>query len=479
MIPRRALERFAPLALLLLALAALAIAPIGYVGGGADDTNYLEASRCWVAAGHPCLPHSHWATRWPAILPTALFTALFGESRLTVGLGPLCAWAACVVLLAALGRAWFDRSTGYLAAALLATTPGVTQVALQPGTDVTELAFQLAALLLATVGYKRQSAALSVAAGAAAALASQARDTSILFCGAAALAWLLLDRERRKVLLWSIAGFVAVVAIELATYAGATGDPFYRYGLALAHVTVPSAELSPSVDTRQSPLFNPAYIAGWRREAGITLWWPLDPWLNLLWSPRIGLLLAGSALGMAFGWPNLPPAWKRTVGRACGFALLIAIGLVYALAVDPKPRMFFALVGACALGLAAVTVASSRKGRGLVPACVAALAIFGGLFALSRIPNTHELEHQASRWIATHPGAIEVDARTRNILTLLPEARALPAAGAGRPLRLQATTGRCEAFGVPVVESAGTPATGELCLLRLNPAAGVPKSRRP
>jgi hypothetical protein len=182
---------------------------------------------------------------------------------------------------------------------------------------------------------------------------------------------------------------------------------------------------------------------------------------------------------MAFGWPNLPPAWKRTVGRACGFALLIAIGLVYALAVDPKPRMFFALVGACALGLAAVTVASSRKGRGLVPACVAALAIFGGLFALSRIPNTHELEHQASRWIATHPGEIEVDARTRNILTLLPEARALPVAGAGRPLRLQATTGRCDAFGVPVVESAGTPATGELCLLRLNPAAGVPKSRRP
>jgi len=158
---------------------------------------------------------------------------------------------------------------------------------------------------------------------------------------------------------------------------------------------------------------------------------------------------------------------------------MIAIGLVYALAVDPKPRMFFALVGACALGLAAVTVASSRKGRGLVPACIATLVIAGGLFALLRIPDTHELERRASGWIAAYPGAIEVDARTRNILTLLPEARALPAAGAGRPLRLQATTGRCEAFGVPVAESAGTPATGELCLLRLNPAVGVPKSRRP
>jgi 4-amino-4-deoxy-L-arabinose transferase-like glycosyltransferase len=467
MISRRALQRLAPLALLLLALGALAIAPIGYVGGGADDTNYLEASRCWVAAGHPCLPHSHWATRWPAIAPMALFTGLFGESRMTVGLGPLCAWAACIALLAALGRAWFDRSTGYLAAALLTVTPGVTQVALQPGTDVTELALQLAALLLATAAFGRQSAALSIASGAVAAAALEARDTSILFCGAAVLAWLLLDRDRRKVLLWSIAGFSAVIAMELATYAAVTGDPLYRYRLALAHVTVPSAELSASVDTRESPLFNPAYIAGWRRDAGITLWWPLDPWLNLLWSPRIGLLVTGAVLGVGYGWTNLPTRWKRMVGRTGAFALLIAIGLVYALAVDPKPRMFFALVAASALGLAAVTVASWRAGRGLVPACIAALVILGGLVGLSMIPDTHALERSAEAWIAAHPGEIEVDRRTQNILTLLPEARALPVAGSGKRLRLQATTGRCQAFGVPVVASAGAPATGELCLLRL------------
>jgi hypothetical protein len=299
----------------------------------------------------------------------------------------------------------------------------------------------------------------------------QARDTSILFCGAATLAWFLLDPKRREILLWSVAGFAAIIAIDLVTYAAAAGDPLYRYRLALAHVTIPSEELSATVDTHRSPLFNPAYIAGWKREAGITLWWPLDPWLNLLWSPRIGLLLAGAALGVAYGWTNLTADWKVRVGRGMGLAILIAIGLIYALAVDPKPRMFFALVAASSLGLAAVTVASWRAGRGLVPASITALVMLGGLVGLSMIPNTHELERGASAWIAAYPGAIEIDRRTQNILTLLPEARALPLAGSGKPLRLQATTGRCEAFGVPVVVSAGTPSTGELCLLRLDPRA--------
>ena len=459
------ISRLAPVWVLLIALAVLIIAPVGYVGGGADDYNYLDASRCWVAAGHPCLPHTHWATRWPAILPTALFVGLLGESRLTVGLGPLCAWAACIVLLAKLGRHWFGRSTGYLAAAILAATPVFAQAALQPGADVIELALQLGALLVATTAFKRQSRAFAIAAGAIAALAIEARDTSILFCAAAGLGWLLLDTTRRKILLWAIVGFAGVLAIEAATYAAVTGDPLYRYRLALAHVSVPSAELSPDVDMRQSPLFNPAYIAGWKREAGITVWWPLDPWLNLACSPRLGLLLAGAGLGLAYSWRNLPARWKRSLGRLGIATLLIALGLIYGLAVDPKPRMFFLLAATCSLGLAGSTVWSFRRGNPLVPAFVTGMVVLGGLYALRMIPNTHELEHSAAGWIAAHPGDIEIDQRTLSILTLVPEARALPLAGSGKVLRLQATDGPCQRFGVPVVESAGTPKTGELCLL--------------
>lgn len=460
--------RLAPLWVLLVALAAVLIAPIGYTGGGADDTHYLEAARCWAAAGFPCLPDTHWASRWPSVVPVAVSTGLLGESRLTVGLGPLVAWIACIGLVAALGSAWFDRATGYLAAALVAATPVISQVALQPGVDTTELALQLAALLVATFAYDRQSPKLAAFAGALAAVAVQARDTSILFCGAACLAWLFLAPGRRRVLLWAFTGFAAVAATELISYTMATGDPLFRYRLALGHVNIPSAELAATVDTSRSPLFNPDYIAGWRREAGISVWWPLDPWLNLLASPRIGPLFVGALLVGPIGWSKLPANWKRPVLLILGLALLISTGLVYGLAIDPKPRMFFALVAACAFALAAMTVAAWRSGRGAVPGTVAALVILAGLYVLSMFANTHQLELQAGRWIDANPNAIEIDPSTTSVLALVPEVRALPLAGSGRPLRIHATNLSCGVFGQPIVARVGDEGA-ELCLLRNDP----------
>ena len=458
--------RLAPVWVLLVAVAALLIAPIGYVGGGADDTHYLEAARCWSAAGIPCLPDNHWASRWPSVAPIAVATSLLGESRLTVGLGPLLAWIACISLVAALGSKWFDRTTGFLSAALLAATPVVSQVALQPGVDTTELALQLSALLFATLAYDRRSPVLAAMGGIMAAIAVQARDTSVLFCGASCLAWLLLDKDRRKILLWALAGFAAVVALDLASYAIATGDPFYRYRLALGHVNIPSAELAATVDRSRSPLFNPEYIAGWRREAGIHFWWPLDPWANLLASPRIGPLLVGTLLVLPFGWVCLPRNWKRLLSIIVGLALLMAAGLIYGLAVDPKPRMFFALITAGSFALAATTVAAWRGGRGTVPAFVAALVVFAGLFVLSMFANTHEFEMQATHWIRANPNAIEIDASTTSTLTLVPEARGLPPAGSGRPLRIHGTNLTCGDLHQQVVASVGERGA-ELCLLRI------------
>ena len=465
---RASAERLAPLWVALIAIAAVLIAPIGYVGGGADDTHYLDAARCWSAAGLPCLPDNHWASRWPAVAPIAVATGLLGESRLTVGVGPLTAWIACIALVVALGSAWFDRATGFLAAALVAATPVVSQVALQPGADTTELALQLAALLFATLGYNRQSPILAVLAGVMAAIAVQARDTSILFCGASCLAWFLLQRGRRNVLLWAFAGFAAVVVLDLLSYAIATGDPFFRYRLALGHVNIPSAELASSVDTSRSPLFNSDYIAGWKREAGIQAWWPIDPWLNLLWSPRIGPILVGTLLVLPIGWARLPRHWKRLVSIFVGFALLVSAGLIYALAVDPKPRMFFALVAACSLALAAVTIAAVRNGRGAVPGTIAALVVGAGLFILSMFTNTHELEAHARLWIRANPDAIEIDASTTSTLTLVSEARSLPLAGSGRPLRIHGTNATCGVFRQPVIARVGDKGA-ELCLLRNAP----------
>lgn len=457
--------RWGWLAVAALAVFYLLLNPIGFTGGGADDSRYLDAARCWVERGTMCLPDNHWASRWPALVPIAVGIEIFGEGRSSIGLGTLAGWICSIALIGLLGRLWFDRATGLLAAALFASMPVVTAWATQPSIDLIELAFQLGALVLATLAYRRKSAVAAVAAGIAAALAVQSRETSLIFCGLAGLAWLMLDKERRGVPLWAIAGFGGAMAAEMAAYAAATGDPLARYRLSLGHVAIPSPELQPWVDTSQGPLLNPDYIAGWKRSAGIELWWPIDPWLNLIASPTIGVwLIAAVGLGIAYRG-----AGRRVVGWIAIGATLVAVLLTYGLAVDPKPRMFLLAAAAAALIIAWGTVGFTRRGKAVVPiALVGVLLTLGGV-TISRLPNTRAIDDAARAWIAAQPGAIESDPRTIGALTLLPEARALPPVGSGQPLRLVLTTTQCGALAgdQATVVAERRSAAGNLCLVSL------------
>jgi hypothetical protein len=246
-VPRRTLLLHLPqhwpvLALLLLATIAVAINPVGFVGAGGDDNQYLRAAECWIASNGPCLPTTHWWSRWPVVAPMVAGMAVFGETRIGVGLGALLYWGLCIGSLTWIAARWFGRPAGYIAGGALTLTPIFTASALQPTADVTELALQLAALALGIAAFDRQSRRYAIAAGVAAGLALQARDTSFLFVGAAIAAWFFLPRGRRHVLVWAAAGFVGAMFAEVAIYALATGDPFWRYKLALHHATIPSGE---------------------------------------------------------------------------------------------------------------------------------------------------------------------------------------------------------------------------------------------
>lgn len=441
----------------------LLLHPVGFTGGGADDARYLAAARCWAAHGAMCLPDNHWATRWPALAPIALGIGLFGEGRVSIGLGTLAGWTASIALIGWLGRFWFDRATGLLAAALFASIPLVSAWATQPSVDLIELAFQLGALALATGAYRRQSAMLAAAAGIAAALAVQSRETSLIFCGVAVLAWLFLDRQRRRILLWALVGFGGAMALEMMAYAIATGDPLARYRLSLGHVAIASPELKSSVDTSRSPLLNPDYIAGWKRAMGIELWWPIDPWLNLAASPLIGLwLLAAAGLGIAYKGDG-----RQLAGRAALAAGLVAVLLVYGLAVDPKPRIFLLAAAAAVLVIAWSTTGYIRRGKGLVPIAVVGLLFVTGAMVIANLPDTKSIESAGREWITAHPGQIESDSRTIGVLTLLPEARALPTVGSGRPLRLVIATKDCAtlAAGRASVVAEQRSSAGTLCLV--------------
>ena len=455
--------RWGWIAVAAVAVVFLLLNPVGFTGGGADDSRYLVAARCWAAHGAMCLPDNHWATRWPALAPMAAGIVLLGEGRSSIGLGTLAGWIASIALIGWLGRLWFDRATGMLAAAVFASIPLASAWASQPSVDLIELAFQLGSLVLATLAYREQSVGLAVAGGVAAALAVQSRETSLLFCAVAGAAWLWLPRDRRGVLAWGLAGFGGAMAVEILAYAVATGDPLARYRLSLGHVTIASPELEPWVDTLRSPLFNADYVAGWKPAMGIRWWWPIDPWLNLFASPIFGpWLLAALAMGFLTKGDD-----RRMLGRLALGAGLVALLLVYGLAVDPKPRMFLLPAAAAALAIGSATVGLARRGRGLVPIAAVLLLLVAGAVVIARLPDTRPIETAGREWIAGHPGQIESDPRTIGALTLLPEARALPPVGSGRPLRLILATKNCAtlAAGKARVIAEQRSSAGTLCLV--------------
>jgi hypothetical protein len=108
--------RLSPLSLALLtALLLMALAPLGYVGGGWDDRHYLEAARCAAANGF-CLPEDHWARRFTLVVPTGLAAALFGETRQALWLAPAAYSLAAVTFFTLTVQRCYGRRAASISA---------------------------------------------------------------------------------------------------------------------------------------------------------------------------------------------------------------------------------------------------------------------------------------------------------------------------------------------------------------------------
>jgi 4-amino-4-deoxy-L-arabinose transferase-like glycosyltransferase len=441
----QATDRRLLLGLALFALACIAVNPPSYIGGGGDDARYFEAARCWAAHGGMCVPADHWSSRWPVLAPLAAGIALFGETCLALSFGPLVYWAAAVAMVWLLGSRWVSRDAGLVGAAIFVSTPIVTSVAMQPTADMAELAFELAALAAATHAYRIGSRAWAIFAGVLAALAFEDRETSAVTAAVCALVWLFLPAARRELLLWAIPGFLAVIAMEMLAYFIVSGDPLFRYRLALGHVAVVTTELPEGFDTSQSPFFNPAYIAAWKREMRINWFWPIDPWINLLLSPKVAATLLAGILGPLLFWNRIDRDRRRATGAVVVGAALVSLLLVYGLALDPKSRLFLLLAAAASVAAGGFLGGALRRADNVIAVALLGLVLAFNLVCLYAYPAIAPLEPIARRWIAADGARIEIDATARQYLVFVPQAQALPPVGSGRPLRLTVTLGSCQA----------------------------------
>ena len=477
----------APAALILVTAWMIWLNPVGFVGGGSDDAEYLQAVRCWVAAGEPCLAHTHWATRWPIIAPIALVTGLLGESRTTVALAPLAYACASLALMAMIGNRLFGRPAGYIAATALVLTPAFAIQTLQPAADGIELSWLLASFAAAVFAYDKRSRGWAMVSGIALGIAAQTRDTSLAMFPIAILAIAILPQDRRRMMLWALPGMILPMTVEALTYWIVAGDPLLRFRLSLGHVQIGSAELPHGFDTSQSPLFNPYYIAAWKREAGINWFWPIDPWLNLLASFQVGLnLVAAILLALLFTRRFVEPRARRLLGLIVGAALLYSCALIYGLAIDPKARMFLVLAAASSLAIGAITLRAWRgDGRVGVVAIATALIPLAWLVVAIQV-QSRSSERAVAAWMAQYPGQIEVDPATRTNLMLVKGMGGLPDRASGMPLLIAKVPHHCSDFVRPDpklpakaivvakrqmggIEGVDQISSGEMCLVRYTP----------
>lgn len=423
-------------------LLTLAINSVGFIGGGNDDWQYLSAARCWREFG-PCLPHNHWQSRWPVIAPLAVFTFGFGESRATVGIAPLLASLSCLFLVSIIGNRAFGKPIGWIAALLLLMTPTFATEALEPSVGATELAFILAGLYASLRWIEGGKARWCFAAGLGLSLAVQVRETTLAAVILVAAYALYRRRPNASSFAAAAAGFLGPFLIEFVAFGIITGDPLWRLRLAVHHTQLQSSELLGPVDTHHSPFFNRTYIAHWKQTPGVHVHWTVDGPLNLLLNAFAGFSLALVPLLIVVSGGGLP---KKS--RLAALTLWIAAGayccaMIYAFAVDPKPRMFMPALAASNVALALITYSLWRfESR---PLAVAVWAIVAGtgltyVFAYIRTANAEEA---ARRWIGQFPGQLETDGTTRKALALVKGAGQLPTVGSNHPMLLYESTTPC------------------------------------
>ena len=373
--------------LLLLLAGGLALRLV-FFGGllGWDDVEYAEAARR-LLGGEPA-PRSMFEMRYGVTLPLAAVQALFGAGEHAAALVPLAYSALEIVLGGALGALLGGPAVGLVAAALL----GVLPLAVVAATDVHAdlpasvfMALAMYAVLRADAGGRRRAAWLA-GAGLALGLAYVTKEVALVLALVLA-ARILLLRRRAAGYAWLLAGFLAVVALDMAGSLWRAGDPLVRHAPAFARLHVEHMRTAP-----------PGY--GWMLAYPAML---LAPWSGSFgyFAGVFYLALAGAAWGLRAG--------ERAVGELVVWWLPVL--LVFNLApldgtlTRPLFVHFARTLHPLLIPLAVTAAFALVRGLGGRPAAQAAVAAGVLALAAAGIVRTHA-DHRA--WAAVARQAAEV-----------------------------------------------------------------------
>lgn len=228
-----------------LALAAAMIAGLGalvWVGyQGSDDGTYAEAGLAW-ATGVPQVGQSHWALRYPVVLPLALGFRVFGATETAIGVPMLLYLFGVVAVSAWVLQRWFGRIESGIFILLFCTMPGTIVLSTYANADIPELFYVAASLALYWLAAERNGRGwLLCGAGVCAGLGFLTRETAGGLVLAYGLLFLVRPAVPRARFLLIALGFALAPALQTAYLAWATGDPLYRFALDATHDQVDRA----------------------------------------------------------------------------------------------------------------------------------------------------------------------------------------------------------------------------------------------
>jgi hypothetical protein len=254
------------------------------------------------------------------------------------------------------------------------------------------------------------------------ALAILARPTQLALLPIFLAGFWLMPGWARRVLPF-LAGLLVPILAEASLYALWAGDPLLPWKLSAAHTRIPSTELARSVDLSQSPLFNVAFIDGWKPAAGLPLHWTVKGLVNLLVHPGIGHTLLAALMLLGLDARTLRPAEPRT--RVLLFLILGAMAffgaLVFAFAIDPKPRMFLPVLAVAATLFGILAAERLRTGRSMLVWACLCLLLLKGVFSTLDQMRIAPAGATAAEWVRADPGNIAVTPLTSSLLAMIPE----------------------------------------------------------
>ena len=256
----------------------LALSWVGFIAS--DDVTYAKGAYGWIE--HFPYVGGHGTIRYPITIPMALSFVTFGENEFAMVLPSLLYLILFLVMAWRVTRDVAGPLPAFCALLACVTNPLIVVQSSIANVDMIEMALLFGAWLLCfrclEDGPDRRRL---LGAGALVGLAFLTRETAVFAGLYFGLLFLAGHRFNRWHYLWMAAGFLAIWLLELVYLGIMTGDPFYRFNIALHHDPTINRAIDLAGNVIVSPLIDPLLVMLINQEFMLLMFLaiPLGAWL--------------------------------------------------------------------------------------------------------------------------------------------------------------------------------------------------------